>query len=681
MKLERFRIQNYKSIQDSGWIECDNVLAFIGKNEAGKTSVLQALSKLNSTSGEKYDGLKDFPHGRFSDEFEKQNWPGATARFALSDEEREEMEAYAPFLAPVTHVTFTRYYNNKLTYTLEPEPNLPAAPLEYIQGILKTIRKGVEEVIRPAPAKESKAKRAAAEKEWDAQRDQLFAFIQPILDSKNWVVTAESLAGLRKQLLTLTPYAWVREVVQTQLDEINTLSENLATASAKEEAVAWLVEQMPQFLYFSNYEMLQSSIYLPEFISRQKSGRQSAEIRVQAAMFKHVGANIEKLVRLSEHTSVASAPHHTPEQIKEGERNAEELAIRADSAATSMTKKFSEWWQQKNHRFHYIFHGDFFKIWVSDSINPSKIEFESRSEGFRYFFSLYLLFLVEAQENHKNCILLLDEPGLHLHGRAQEDLLKFFDKIVEDNDSQLFYTTHSPFLVDGNRLDRLRAVTESPEGTTVSANIWPTDQDSLFPVQAALGYSICQSLFISKKQVLLEGATDYMLLTALNAALPKQDKINPEVTMIPVGGATNLAPFASLLKGHGVEFAAVIDSDKAGQKASNALGKIIPETTSRTTSYQAIFSRPSETELEDVLPAASYIDAVNTCYPKAKITAPPAGQAIVDHCKAAVAASGETFEKYRPIQILTASINAGTAAPELLAVGKTIFAKINSLFA
>lgn len=63
-----------------------------------------------------------------------------------------------------------------------------------------------------------------------------------------------------------------------------------------------------------------------------------------------------------------------------------------------------------------------------------------------------LVFLVESRGDHEDAILLLDEPGLSLHPLAQRDLSAFFDGLTKTN--QILYTTHSPFLVDPDRLDR-----------------------------------------------------------------------------------------------------------------------------------------------------------------------------------------------------------------------------------
>ena len=71
--MQRFRIQNYKKIQDTNWIECNNITAFVGKNEAGKSALFRGLSKINPSDGEKYDGLKEFPRRRYTAEFNQKD--------------------------------------------------------------------------------------------------------------------------------------------------------------------------------------------------------------------------------------------------------------------------------------------------------------------------------------------------------------------------------------------------------------------------------------------------------------------------------------------------------------------------------------------------------------------------------------------------------------------------------
>ena len=69
MRMQKFRVQNYKKIEDTDWIECNDITAFVGKNEAGKSALFRGLSKINPSDGEKYDGLKEFPRRRYASEF------------------------------------------------------------------------------------------------------------------------------------------------------------------------------------------------------------------------------------------------------------------------------------------------------------------------------------------------------------------------------------------------------------------------------------------------------------------------------------------------------------------------------------------------------------------------------------------------------------------------------------
>ena len=222
-----------------------------------------------------------------------------------------------------------------------------------------------------------------------------------------------------------------------------------------------------------------------------------------------------------------------------------------------MTDRFRDWWEQRRHRFRYDFQGEYFRIWVSDDLDPSDIELDQRSMGLQYFFSFYLVFLVESEGAHENCILLLDEPGLHLHGTAQAKVVEFLEKLAQD--TQTLYTTHSPFMIDGDHLENARAVYEDDDGTTkVSEDVWPRDKDTLFPLQAALGYQLAQTLFISKRQLIVEGITDYWLIKTIDKVLDSRDYISlrEDVILVPAAGVSKLLPLASMLIGHDVEIGA-----------------------------------------------------------------------------------------------------------------------------
>jgi predicted ATP-dependent endonuclease of OLD family len=182
-----------------------------------------------------------------------------------------------------------------------------------------------------------------------------------------------------------------------------------------------------------------------------------------------------------------------------------------------------------------------------------RIELEGRSRGFQWFFSFYLVFLVESEEGHKDAILLLDEPGLHLHPTAQQELIAFFERLSHDN--QLIYTTHSPFLIDGEHLHRVRPVTEDDTGhSRITVEAWPSDRETIFPLQAAAGYAMVRGLFQHKNNALVEGMSDYYYLHALGAQCRAsgRDALPDDIYVTPCGGTKNVGQIASLFLGQEV---------------------------------------------------------------------------------------------------------------------------------
>jgi len=104
VKLEAFRVRNYKRIEDTGWITCRDLTVLVGKNEAGKSAVLKGLSKIKPSDEAGYDGLREFPRHRYTSEFDSQDWPVGSVRLWLDDDDRAQLQGIAPELADVTTV-------------------------------------------------------------------------------------------------------------------------------------------------------------------------------------------------------------------------------------------------------------------------------------------------------------------------------------------------------------------------------------------------------------------------------------------------------------------------------------------------------------------------------------------------------------------------------------------------
>ena len=391
--------------------------------------------------------------------------------------------------------------------------------------------------------------------------------------------------------------------------------------AARKEPVAPQIEKlvserMPVFVYFENFGILDSAIYLPRFLEDQKAKPSDARVRTISAMFKHVRLSADDIAGLAREEASELKKAGQPvssEAIERDRQRKDERAIKLSSASLDITRKFSEWWSQRRHQIRYDADGAYFRIWVSDDRRPGvEIELEERSKGFQWFFSFYLVFLVEADEGHKHAVLLLDEPGLHLHPTAQQELISFFDNLAEKN--QLLYSTHSPFLIDGDNLHRIRPVVEDQTGhSRISVGEWPKDRDTIFPLQAAAGYAMVRGLFQHRDNVLVEGMTDYYLLNLLTqqARSAGRKTLSDDIYVTPCGGTKMVGHLASLFLGQSVRPVVLLDGDAAGRARRDALLKeLYAAHADRVVIIDSVLNQPGA-EIEDLLGSDILSEAAN----------------------------------------------------------------------
>src|SRR5262249_27561859 len=194
--------------------------------------------------------------------------------------------------------------------------------------------------------------------------------------------------------------------------------------------------------------------------------------------------------------------------------------------------------------------------------------FDERSSGFVWFFSFLIWFDRYAKRPEGKYIVLLDEPGLTLHARAQRDLLRYFEKELAPK-YQVIYTTHSPFMIDPEHLLRTRTVDyiverqkdeERDLGTKVGGDVLSTDRDTVFPLQACLGLDITQTLFVGANSLLVEGPSDLLYIKWFQKRLGSQANkktLDSRWTIVPCGGLDKIETFASLFGASAMRIAAL----------------------------------------------------------------------------------------------------------------------------
>ena len=264
-------------------------------------------------------------------------------------------------------------------------------------------------------------------------------------------------------------------------------------------------------------------------------------------------------------------------------------------------------------------------IWgrVEDIRHSVSTPIRTRSRGFVWFFS-FLAWYFKLREEGRKQILLLDEPGLSLHGKAQEDLLRYFEEELKPH-HQLIYTTHSPFMVDPTRFERARIVQDmsidsttaqlpdNQQGTKVITEVLDATSDSLFPLQGALGYEIYQTLFIGPNSLVVEGVSDLLYIQTISTLLQEagEDGLSPDWTITPVGGADKVPTFVALIGAQKhTNVAVLIDYQKKDQQSIQNLYKRKLLQQENVLTY-ANFAFGEEADIEDMFNPKLYLKLVN----------------------------------------------------------------------
>lgn len=217
------------------------------------------------------------------------------------------------------------------------------------------------------------------------------------------------------------------------------------------------------------------------------------------------------------------------------------------------------------------------------------------------------------EDKNSQYILLLDEPGLNLHAMAQGNLLAFLEELSKNY--QIIYTTHSPFMIDSNHLDRVYTIYETKDGSIISDSVQQKDANTLFPLQAALGYSIAQNLFVNKNNLVVEGISDLVYLNYMSSLLKENNKegLNDDIVIVPVGGADKVSAFISLMRGNELNIVCLLDNFTEQKPKSNVENlvkeKIIKQGNLKF--YSDFVDNLNIANIEDIFSVKEYLNLFN----------------------------------------------------------------------
>ena len=536
-----FKVQMYKGVIDSGWVDLQDLTVIVGKNEAGKTTLLKALHKFKPFRDEPYVINREWPRGHRRDQ--KTNQIACTVRFRLDDDERAELSEHTDEEFTADTIDLARTYAGH--YWLMDSKSFPSCPQF---AVIDAAFNGLP----PLPDGVSDEYRAAVAAVTGEMRKQVVAGLFTNLAAQ---------VGQKKPALAASMTDESRPVedphaasLLAKLSEIVTTLSNQPTVRRKctELATKWV----PTFIYMDDYRSFQGSVLLSQLHQRKSQGQLTQEDKTVQMLMELSGLKLDDVI------------------AKSAADRVEDRTYDLSDAGRSLTNDIASRWTQRSYEVDFRADGDKFMTFVKDENDPSLIPLEDRSKGFQWFFSFDLMLAHETRGTFAGAVLLLDEPGLHLHPEAQRDLVKRLEQYAKEN--TVLYTTHLPFMIDLRHPERIRVINEDQgKGTTVSSDLTGSQKEAKFVLQAALGMSGSQSHLLSQKNMVVEGVDDYWVLTELSNLLERSGEagLPEEVFITPAGGASEAAYIATFMIGQKLDVVVLLDSDAAGGDAHDKLVK------------------------------------------------------------------------------------------------------------
>lgn len=642
IKLKKVEIDKYKSFLEKQEIDIeDGVTRIVGKNESGKTALLEAISKFNYFDSKddtfEFNSTNDYPRGKlktYQQDYPKNDFEVIKCTFELSDSLLEAIKQdVGEGVFDSKEIVISKKYNNTKVYTITTNVN------KFINNFLGN-----------------------------------YSIDNETLNALN---KSESLEDLIEKLKS-------NESLNHILNDLNEKYIKKAFDDFENKISGYIAKEyisknLPEFLYFDEYYSLPGTINLNKF----KSGNINAEFTkeqndITKALFELANIDIDKVMNSDDY---------------------EDFIAELEATSNNITDKLLEYWTtNKNLEIEFDIQSKenpstrvvekILQIRIKNTKHRVTLPLKNRSKGFIWFFS-FLVWFSKVQEK-ENLIILLDEPGLNLHAEAQNDLLRYIDTELKPN-YQVIYTTHSPFMIDSEKLDEVRTVydsNDSKKGSIISNALEEKDQGTLFPLQAALGYNLAQNLYISEKNLLVEGVADLMYLTVMSGILNSlgREGLSDDITIVPVGGLDKVATFISLLRGNKLNIVCLLDTftDQKGKARLENLiqEKIIKE--NQIKFFNQYIDRLNIADIEDMFNIDEYLDLFNNEFKNeySKITKKQIDEKMPIIPQINKIINKNRFNHYRPSRYLTSlCVGNDYFSNDTLGRFENLFKDINKLLA
>lgn len=636
--LKKVVIKKYKSYSSEQVVELeDDITTLVGKNESGKTAFLQALAKINYFTDDerfKFDEVQDYPRNelkkyqRIGEDIEP-----VICTFKLDQETIDEIndDLGEGVLTTDSFSVSTKYNNGRTWY------HINCDEIKYLENIQNEL--GLDDATK-ARVLELGSVKSVVDAE-PGENEEL----------------ASAIAHLNNNIVSKA-YDWKRKLLDAYVYK------------------NYIAPRLPRFWYFDEYHELPSRVSVDAIRQNEVKGDLSRQqLETAKALFELAVIDVQELANASSFESF----------IAELEATSNEITDQIFEYWSTNSNLEIEFKIESIHRQN-LQPEKILDIRVKNKRHRITLPLKNRSKGFNWFFSFIVWFSKIQDEKDKNFILLLDEPGLNLHASAQADLLRFISDLSDSY--QIVYSTHSPFMIKSEALHRVRTVYDSEEGSIISDAIQEKDPDTLFPLQAALGYDIAQNLFVSKNNLLVEGPSDLNYITYMSNFLEMagREGLRDDITIVPVGGLDKVVSFISLLRGSKLKISCLLDSfnnSKGEQRLSGLIqSKIIKEKHVRFFDEFA-GDDCDKADIEDLFEKCEFLKIFGESLPEYK----DVKVSDLDEKKPTILMQlkalfgGKDFNHYKPSHyLLSAGLGADFFSKETLDRFEAMFKEINKLY-
>ncbi len=593
MKIIKYRVRKYRNIWDSGDIEVDNqITCFVGQNESGKTALLEALYSTNPASNDNpfndthtaFNSDNDYPKREVSkyygdiDSGEQNKTAVVECECEIDDGDLEKV--------------CKEFGSNALTGKLFTVKAFYNRPHEFEANDIEVDDQAAREHI----AKNQELPRELKDK---------------LMEAKDWNKFCDAFINTEQHGVFSNLFEVISHIQQQGI--LQYILRNVVWSSTK-------------FLYCNDYYQIRGAENLDKLLRRKIDNKMEKSDYLFLELMEIVELHLDKMIGSQDTTNFRN-------RFKMPLKKAGEIA----------TEVINRSWSQNRHL------QVTFDVRKAEQNDPKGMQtgtnmwidvydnkgsdvptlLSSRSSGLLWFFSFLVRYeYAKRRQNKEKLILLLDEPGLSLHGKAQGDLLKYFESNFST--TQIIYTTHSPFMIDPQNPQRVRTVldlnsddaqlikekTNERCGTRVFTNATKVDKLSWLPLQRALGYEIQQTFLISPNSLIVEGISDRLILQVISTKLKNENRtgLSDEWSIVHVGGIGNVRALVTLLAAQkNMNVVALLDIQGKDEQVIKKLyeDRLLEENHLLT---YAKFANIKDADIEDMLGHDFYINLFNSAF-------------------------------------------------------------------